>query len=48
MLTKDVGHVEASADWLIWRVVIVADEGFVALMDEMTLMEMSVGGGFTA
>ena len=43
---EDMGHVEAS-DWLVWRASL-RTEGGVALVDKIALMEMSVGGGFTA
>ena len=43
----DMRHVEASADWLVWRASL-RTEGVVALVDERALMEMGVGGFFTA
>jgi hypothetical protein len=43
---EDMGHVEAS-DWLVWRASL-RTEGGVALVDKMALMEVGVGGGFTA
>ena len=43
---EDMGHVKAS-DWLVWRASL-RTEGGVALVDKMALMEVGVGGGFTA